>query len=108
MGMPVKYAMGPVGVTAGTHQFLFCNDGKDTMIDQIIASIASGVQTGVVRFRVGNDPTALREFSRSSLTAAAPSHSHPGGFLLYTGQYLSIDFSSVTTADTVTAYIGGH
>ena len=111
MGDIIRYAAGPVSIpAAGTAQFLYVHDphGKPSMVDTIQAAIASGTQTGVVRFRRGNDITTLREISRSSLTAAAPAHSIPGEFLLYPGQVISIDFSGVTAADTVHMYIGGH
>jgi len=107
----LKYRAGPAMIgAAGTYQFLYTHDpkGKAVKIDNVIGSIDSGTQTGVVRFRVGNDAATLSELSRSSLTAAAPSHRIPGDFILHPGMVLSIDFSGVTAADTVSAFIGGH
>jgi len=107
----LKYRAGPVSIgAAGTHQFLYTQDpkGKAVKIDNIQAAITSGTQTGVVRFRLGTDGTNLNELSRSSLTAAAPSHRIPGDFILHPGMVLSIDFSGVTAADQVTCFIGGH
>lgn len=107
----LKYRAGPVSVgAAGTYQFLYTQDpkGRAVKVDNIQAAIASGTQTGVVRFRLGTDITNLNEISRSSLTAAAPSHRIPGDFILHPGMVISIDFSSVTAADQVTCFIGGH
>jgi len=111
MGDTIRYAAGPVSIpAAGTAQFIYVHDpkGKPSKIDTIQGAIASGTQTGVVRIRRGNDTGTLREISRSSLTAASPSHSIPGDFVLFPGQVISIDFSSVTAADQVHIYIGGH
>lgn len=111
MGDPIKYEAGPASVgAAGTFSFTYTHDpkGNPSKIDTIQAAIVSGTQTGVVVFSRGNSVANLREISRSSLTAAAPSHYIPGDFILYPGQVLSIDFSSVTAADTVQCFIGGH
>jgi len=111
MGDPIKYAAGPASVgAAGTFNFTYIHDpkGKPSKIDTIVGCIGSGTQTGVVRFRRGNDVTNLREVSRSSLTAASPSHAIEGNFVIFPGQVISIDFSGVTAADTVCCYIGGH
>jgi len=111
MGTELKYRAGPVSVgAAGTAQFLYVHDPKNkaTKVDNIQAAIISGTQTGVVRFRLGTDNTNLNEISRSSLTAAAPSHRIPGDFILHPGMVISIDFSGVTAADQVTCFIGGH
>lgn len=111
MGDSIKYAAGPASVgAAGTFSFTYVHDpsGKPSKIDTIQAAIASGTQTGVVRISRGNDITTVREISRSSLTAAAPSHRIEGNFVIFPGQVISIDFSGVTAADTVHCYIGGH
>jgi len=107
----LMFTAGPATIpAAGTYQFLYTLDpkAKAVKIDNIAAMIVSGTQTGVVRFRVGPSVGSLREISRSSLTAAAPSHRIPGDFILHPGMVLSIDFSNVTAADTVNCFIGGH
>lgn len=112
MGDPIKYAAGPASVgAAGTFSFDYTHDpkGKASKLDLIQAGIASGTQTGVVAFYFGNDiGGGLREISRSSLTAAAPSHAEWPDMVIYPGQCIHIAFTNVTAGDTVTCYIGGH
>lgn len=112
MGDRISYAAGPASIpSSGEIHFYYVHDskGKPSMIDMVTGGFfAGGTNTGLVRFRRGNDMGSLRTFFLQSLTAAEPVGYHPGDFVLYPGQVIDIYISGATAGDSVGISIGGH
>ena len=109
MGADVKFHGRTAVGTGGSATFSYNHDpkGKSSRVGIIACAIDSGTQTGAVRIYYGNDGN-LVEIGNGTFTAADPSVTLNPNFVIHPGQTIRAVFSSVTAADVVSMFIGGH
>ena len=109
MGEKVRAAHTAIaGATTYTWVYIHPFDKPSSRIGIIAAELDSGTQTGVVTFEYGEDLAGCTEIHRSSLTATVPATSMSPNFVIHPGQVIRVVFTTITVADRVKIFIGGH
>ena len=110
MGDAIKFVQTATISTGGTLQIVYVHDpkGKPSRVAIISAYLASGTRTGAVSVKYGNDITNTVELGNGTFTANDPSVVLEPELVIYPGQVIIFDLTTITAGDVARVMIGGH
>ena len=110
MGDAIKFVQTATISSSGTYQIIYTHDprGKSSRVGLVSFYIASGVQTGNVSVKYGNDTLNTVEIGNGVFTANDPSVVLEPNFVIHPGQNIIFNFAAITGGDVVRVMVGGH